>query len=233
MTHTSVRLRPPVSTGHRWSTTSRWVTAVLALAWTTLLGWSVYQIVLTRMSEADNEWVWPDVAALVILLIVSIGAIGACSASRSAVRKLMAVVLVTALVILGGVIWAARAPLPELRAVPVPPSGAAPEQIVQSFVAALDAHDQATAKALSVPDTPPRGQLDDNVRVKIVHIGPISPTTAYVPGRNGTVSGLDVEVQLAGRTRSGGLPGEGGTWEYVLAPVGPQNAWRVVDDGTG
>jgi hypothetical protein len=199
----------------------------------TLLGWSLYEMLLTRMSEADNWWVWPTVAALLILLIVSIGAIGPFSANRSGVRRLMAAVLVTTLVILGGVIWAARAPLPELRAVPLPPSGAAPEQIVQSFVAALDAHDQATAKALSVPGTPPRSQLDDNVRVKVVHIGPISPTTAYVPGRNGAVSGLDVQVQLAGRTRSGGLPGEGGAWEYVLVPVGPQNAWRVVDDGTG
>ena len=201
-----------------------------------LLGWSTYEVVLTRLSRVDNSWVWPNLAGLSALFLLSIGAVWASSASRSLMRRSLLAVLGIALTILAGVIWAAKAPLPELRVVPRPPPSATPEQVVTSFVAALDGHDHLTAEALCARWACP---LDDDVWVRIAHFGPVvTDNQACVPVKSDgscvpRSGGVDVNVELTGLTRSGELPGEGGVWEYVLAPIGPHGAWRIVGQGTG
>jgi len=169
----------------------------------------------------------PDMAVLVALLLLTVGA-AAGSGDRPVVRRQVVGGLAVALALLVAVIWAVVAPLPQLRSVPLPPSTASPEQVVRTFVAALDAHDQGTARALCVRGTPPCGSLDAYVRVGIAQLGAVPPIPL---GGQAGAKRVYVPVDLTGRTRSGERPGEDGVWGYVLSPVGPQGAWRIVDEG--
>jgi hypothetical protein len=204
--------RASVPPGATWSRTARAVTVGLVLAWIALLGWSAYEIVQTRTSSTDNSWFWPLFTVWLALLVVSVSGIASSSATKSGVRRLMAGLLAVAGVVLAGTVWVVLAPLPQLRAVPLPPPTATPVQVVQAFVAALDAHDLATARSLCIRDTPGCSSLDNNVWVAITHIGPVgnSGNDGFVPKG---AAGVFVPVQLSGRTRSGVVPGEGGAWD--------------------
>jgi hypothetical protein len=67
------------------------------------------------------------------------------------------------------------------------------------------------------------------VHVRITEAGPptFDDTDGMLPYG---VTGVDIEVSLAGQTRDGGSLDVGG---LVLAPVGPKRAWRVIDSGWG
>jgi hypothetical protein len=220
-----------VSASGRW-----WVTGALLLAWLLVVGWIVYEVVLTRLSRSSNSWVMASMAVLVALFLLTVGA-AAASGDRSIILRWVIASLAVALTVLAAVVWAVVTPLPQLRAVPVPPVSASPEQVVQTFVTALDEHDHATAGALCARWA---CTLDDYVWVRIAHLGPVglgnqacvpvSSDGSCVPRKGG---GADVSVQLSGLTRSGDLPGEGGVWGYELAPIGPQGAWRIVGQGAG
>ncbi len=207
----------------------------MVLAWLPVVGWIVYEVVLTRLSRSDNSWVMWDMAVLLALFLLTVG-VAAGSGNRAIVRRQVIASLALALAVLACVVWAVVTPLPQLRAVPLPPLNASPEQVVRTFVAALDQHDHATAEALCARWA---CTFDDDAWVRIAQLGPVSADNqACVPvSSDGSCSpkgrGVYVSVQLTGRTRGGELPGEGGVWGYVLAPIGPMGAWRIVDQGAG
>ncbi len=169
------------------------------------------------------RYFWP-------LFLLTVG-VAAGSGNRSIVRRQVIASLAVALVLPGAVLWAVVAPLPQLRSVLLPWRKTSPEQVVTTLVATLDAHDQATARALCVRGTPPCESLDDYAWVGIGHLGPLPEISgSYGPAG---VKGVYVPVDRTGRTRSGERPGESGAWGYERAPVGPQRAWRIIDDGAG
>ena len=201
---------------------------IALIVWLGILGWSAYEVVLTRELRADNSWSLPD-GAVVVLATLLLSAL-AFHAWRMAARARLSAgfaVLVVGAMTVGLVTWVVHAPLPEQQVVPLPPLNAKPMVVVRSFVAAVDEHDQATAQALY-----PRNysaDLDYYIRVRTTHIGPEwpDPYEQYSPGRDS----LDVRVALAGWTRDGGAVGEDGLWTFVLVPIGPHHAWRIFDEG--
>ena len=100
--------------------------------------------------------------------------------------------------------------------------------VVRSFVEAVDEHDQATAQALYPSDY--RTDLDGYIRLRITHLGPVSPDTNDVFLPRG-VKGVDVGIGIAGWARDGGSVGEDGLWTYTLAPIGPHRWRRIIDEG--
>jgi hypothetical protein len=227
----SVEPLPP-----RLGASARWVSRALVLAWLLVVGWIGYEVILTRLSRSDDSWVMWDMAVLVALLLLTVG-MAAGSGDRSVVRRHVAASLAAALTVLASVIWVVVAPLPQLRSVPLPPLNASPEQVVRTFVTALDEHDHATAEALCARWA---CAFDDYVWIRIAHIGPVDigkdfciPVSSDGSCAMRSGGGASVSVELTGRTRSGELPGEGGVWGYQLAAIGPQGAWRIVGQGAG
>ncbi|HET9059828.1 MAG TPA: hypothetical protein VFN61_07895 [Acidimicrobiales bacterium] len=192
---------------------------------------------MIRSSRIDNTWGPPVAAGVTTVALLVCGLLQPMSPT-AARRVFLAVVFALASVlglgalVIGGVVWAVEAPLPELSPVAIPPANASPRTVVRAFVAALDRHDRATARALCVGDDPPCQFLDYYIRVRITQF-----LNSYPANNDGAlprgVSGVYVGVILAGTARDGGPVGEGGFWGYVLAPIGPHRAWRIVDEGTG
>ena len=207
--------------------------SVVVLAWAAALAWGTCEVVLIRSSQANNTWGLPAALAMglasVVLFVCIVPKGGGQITAR---RRVPVVVLGVGALAVSAAVWAVEAPLPELRAVPLPPAGAGPTVVVRTFVAALDQHDRATARALCEADDPPCQFLDYYVRVRVTHLGQpmVVNNDGFLPRG---VTGVDVGVFLAGETRAGGPVGEDGYWGYVVAPMGPRGVWRIVDDGTG
>jgi hypothetical protein len=102
-------------------------------------------------------------------------------------------------------------------------------------VVALDEHDAAVADTLWSPLGFFRGQqpweVSYYIRVRITWMAKSSYPDANDLNLPRGVTGADVSVGLAGWTRNGGPVGEGGDWDYTLAPIGPHHAWRIIDEG--
>jgi hypothetical protein len=201
------------------------------------LSWSAYEVIQTRTLSADNSWAWPDGAIAVLsTLLVVFPAFRGWRKLRSRVRLRAGLgMLAVGAMTIGLVIWAVQAPLPEQRAVAVPPANASPQVVVRSYVAALDEHDASTAEALSGSSWISVGVSDDlgyyiRVRVtQVVHLLSNNDDEFLPKG----VTGVDVVVALVGWTRGDGSVGEDGLWGYTLAPIGPHRAWRIINEGMG
>jgi hypothetical protein len=204
-----------------------------------MIGRSVYEVLLTRTLRADNDWALLDgtVVVLVTIVLTLLTLSGRHNVkSRVALRAGLASFVLGAMTV-GLVVWAVYAPLPEQRAVPLPPVNASPQSVVKAYVAALDEHDAATADALWSPVGFFGGQqpweVTYYIRVRITSIAKSLYPDPNDPNLPRGVTGVDVAVNLSGWARDGGPVGEGGAWGYTLAPIGPHHAWRLVDEGTG
>ena len=213
------------------------VWALTVLAWLGALSWSVYEVVLTRSLQTDNAWALPDgaVVGLASFLAAVLALVDRSQLKPGKRYGPGAAVIVLGATTVGLVAWAAYAPLPQQKAVPLPPSTASPQVVVRAFVAAVDEHDGATADALCAPGWASSANSFDLgyfVRLRITQFVRQMPDTneEWLPKG---VAGADVVVMLAGWTRDGGPVGEDGYWTYYLAPVGPHGAWRIGAEGMG
>lgn len=219
-------------------------TVFAILAWLGALGWSTYEVILTRTLRADNTWAVADGAVVVLAtLLLATWALLAWRQLKLFVRLGASVpILILGAVTVGMVSWVVQAPLPEQHSVPLPPPSASPQVVVRTFVTALDQHDRATAEALYAPSwfsssntNLPDHDLDLYVRVWITHLSPPQVDTNDASLPRG-VTGVDVNVTLGGWNRDGGPVGEDGVdghWGYVLAPIGFHGSWRIIDEGFG
>jgi hypothetical protein len=187
--------------------------------------------------RADNAWALRDGAVVVLAtLLVAVLTLGGRRKlkSRARLRAGVAMLILGAMTV-GLVIWVVYAPLPEQRAVSVPPVNASPQAVVRAYVVALDEHDAAVADTLWSPLGFFRGQqpweVSYYIRVRITWMAKSSYPDANDLNLPRGVTGADVSVGLAGWTRNGGPVGEGGDWDYTLAPIGPHHAWRIIDEG--
>jgi hypothetical protein len=119
--------------------------------------------------------------------------------------------------------------------VAVPPPGAAPEQVVAAYLAALGEHDCATARALLVADAAQGGTWCAGVaRVTEVEVGRhvAEPPAAAGPPASKAVVTVPVRFHLDWRVLhdDGSLADGLVTWGYRLA-LDPAAGWRIVDEG--
>lgn len=123
------------------------------LAWLGGVGWSTYEVVLTRTLRADNAWALPDGVAIgmTTFLLALMALPNWTRLERRTWSRASIATFCMGAVTVGLVIWAAEAPLPEQRAVLLPPRRASPQAVVRTFVAAVDEHDGATVDALCAP----------------------------------------------------------------------------------
>jgi len=216
--------------GHR---AGRAVAALAAAIWLAAVVWTVYEVVMTRLSRVDNSWVFPTCLADGTLTFFMLAAAAPTTPRSWALRRrVQIIVVVVGPAVVGMALWARQAPLPELRPVAVPPANASPETVVRSFVEALDEHDTSTAAALCVRPDPPCQFLGYYVRFRITDLArPIrDPYDGFLP--RGVV-GEDIVGTVSGTARDGGEVGEDRFWTYVLAPLGPRGSWRIIDEGMG
>ena len=114
--------------------------------------------------------------------------------------------------------------------VPVPPSDATPEQVVQAYIDAVHAGDCETAAVL-VGDRRQSwcGRLDVT-SFKV---------TKRTQERKETASGEDgpmiqrVWVELVSEGGDESFPDSKHDWSYLLDRTGPKGAWRIYDQGMG
>lgn len=206
---------------------------VVFVTWLAVLGWGLYEVAMIRSSRVGNALALPGSTVIGVLTIVVFtwSAPASSHPSRFEARLPLTLLFVGAAVV-GTLLWARQDPLPELRSVPLPPANASPAAVVRSFVEALNYHDRRTASALCFDNDPPCQFLDYYVHVRITRLRGDGPTNNHASLTRG-VTGFDVGVNLVGTTRDGGPVGEDGYWGYILAPLGPHRAWRIIDEGTG
>ncbi|MBY8883071.1 hypothetical protein [Actinacidiphila acidipaludis] len=138
--------------------------------------------------------------------------------------KIAAVGAVAAVAAAGGTWWWEVTPKYH---VPVPPASAGPDTVVTAYMKALDAHDGATARALSTQGhrAATDGWLSDTTGMRVLKV------SAPVPdGRR-----VDVMVTFDLRqhwwTEDASMQPGRHDWSYVL--VREQGRWLVQDEGTG
>ncbi|WP_062387491.1 DUF4829 domain-containing protein [Demequina iriomotensis] len=123
--------------------------------------------------------------------------------------------------------------------VAVPADDAEAGAVVRAYVAALDAHDCATAEALSAPDA-----VDATARWcgRVAHLDGVDVADAVVEdpawsGRPATVEVVMVPVTFDLDWRLGhgdvSMPEGRTVWGYVLVREDPADPWRIADQGVG
>ena len=154
--------------------------------------------------------------------------------SRSRLIGAVVVVLVVAAIGAGAGIYLLGPPR-QTSDVPVPPDAATPVQVVRAYLAALNAHDCDTAKALSTAEA---RELTASWCHDVSHLGNVHLEQPRSPGpaRSGSqgvevIADFDLDWRLFHNDRS---MSEGGTtWGYSLRRSSPTAPWRVYDQGTG
>ena len=116
----------------------------------------------------------------------------------------------------------------ERRDVAMPPGSASPQQVVATYVEALDAHDCDTAEELWLNDkADPEMWCSQISRARIVGAADASRESA---GR------IDVSLTLNVRWRpfqnDGTIAGDPFSWTYILTQD-RRGAWRIIDNGQG
>jgi hypothetical protein len=123
-------------------------------------------------------------------------------------------------------------PWRQTYAVPVPPPSAAPGQVVRAYLRALDAHDSATACALSAPGF--RGTtatwLNSTASITGIWIGTVQYYPASPPGQRYEVP---VTFRYASHwwKQDPSFPDGNEDWGYQL--VHTHGRFLIDDDGTG
>lgn len=142
-----------------------------------------------------------------------------------------------AILLLGGVTAAcgsgdASGPSPD---VPLPSPHASPQDVVSTYVAALDAHDRHAIAVLTDDDGTAARWAKDIKTIKDLKITSVldeDPTTAGLPA--GTQL-RDVGVTFRVTWNNDDDPSVGSgemAWGYLLKP-NPKTGWVIVDQGTG
>jgi hypothetical protein len=111
--------------------------------------------------------------------------------------------------------------------VPVPPGNAGPDDVVRAYVRALDAHDGATARALSTSDhrAVTRSWLADTSGMKALSVS--APVTEGSRVQVAVVFDLHQHWWTDDPSMR---PGHH-TWNYIL--VHREGRWLIQDEGTG
>lgn len=116
----------------------------------------------------------------------------------------------------------------------MPPVGASPEQVVQTYLEAMNAWDVDTINALVVRDHLRRSRFDS--RWTVSEIGVATATPESVSG--GTAAeGWGQAVRVAVTFRTIHAPditipeGEQMSWGYLLVRRGDTDPWRIIDQG--
>lgn len=150
-------------------------------------------------------------------------------------RRAVAVGMVVAVVILA--VGAAYLLLPPRKTgdVAVPPNDAAPEQVVEAYLAALNAHDCATAEALSTSDASQWCHDLRSLTDITVHDG-IREKPSW-SGQPPSVEVVNVAVDFSVRWRlghdDGSMPDGRNPWGYLLMRRSADQPWRIFSEGTG
>jgi hypothetical protein len=121
-------------------------------------------------------------------------------------------------------------PWREKYVVPLPPAAASPRQVVLAYVRALDAHDSATALALSAPAFrgTTQGWLASTASITQVNVGAVQYDAQQPPGEQYSVAvNFDYHSHWWKDDPSFG-DGEH-YWGYSLEKIGGR--WLITDDG--
>ena len=139
---------------------------------------------------------------------------------------------VVALLLAGAAaVWWGTSPRPE---VPVPPRTADPQQVVQAYLAASNAHDVDTMNALTAVDrVRPLSRFDPTWTLRDLEVSPPVPDP-WIGDANTTyaeVVHVDVELHII-KGHDLNFPDDTDTyWGYILGRRSAADPWRIVDQG--
>ena len=155
-------------------------------------------------------------------------------------RTWPAVVLVLA-ALLAVTATAARVVLPpvQTRHVALPAADAGPREVVRTYLAAIDAHDCATAESLAEPGLvdDARTWCEDAAGLDELQVGAGHRERPQWSGHAGTDQVADVGVAFGLRWRAfhgdASMPSGRTVWGYQLVRHAPGAPWRISDQGVG
>lgn len=161
-------------------------------------------------------------------------AMGQGRARRTRPTLLLLILVALIAVIAAGTWVVGYRPNFQTASVPIPPSNASPVTVVRSYVSAYNHRDFATMTALY----PSMRRFHQSYRhralgtMKDLKITGSHHDNTY--GKHSPYWTVDVEVNFTGLRWSdiSYQPGRNG-WTYDLQRIGPDNAWRIVDQGVG
>lgn len=135
----------------------------------------------------------------------------------------------TVLIAVAAALASCSAPAPAPEPVPVPPADADPTEVVEAYVAAINAQDRDTLAALSDDGAVPEPWL--GTRIELVQVDePYDDAGAGTRHEGEDVVGVPVQVIVHGG--DGSMPdGEQTGWGYLL--VQQDGRWVVFDQGVG
>lgn len=153
-------------------------------------------------------------------------------AGRSRDTALTLIVALAAVVVPLGLVLHTFLPPRQRADVRVPGSDASPQRVVEAYLRALDAHDCATAEALSASGFEPeaKGWCEDVSNLSNIEVD------APAPGGDDIETDVPVSFDLDWRPfhDDGSMPRHVRTWDFWMTRVdGPGRAWRIFDQGTG
>lgn len=132
--------------------------------------------------------------------------------------------LALAIVALLGVAAFAADPPPAVREVAVPPDDASPEEVVMTYLEAMDAHDCATVAELVAPSSRWLGDgcknADGHDEVRVASVFREKP---HWSGHDRGQQVMNVSVRFE----------ETKVWGYLLVRDAPDHPWRIFDAGVG
>lgn len=156
-------------------------------------------------------------------------------ARRTRPALLLLIILTVLIVIVAAGAWITGYRLNfQTASVPVPPPSASPVAVVRSYVSAYNHRDFATMNALY----PNMRRFHESYRYRALgtmndlQITDSRHDVSY--GKHSPYWMVGVEVNFTGLRWSdlADQPGHTG-WDYNLQRIGPDHAWRIVDQGVG
>lgn len=140
-----------------------------------------------------------------------------------------------ALVLLAWLAYAQGIGVLQKRHVAVPPAPATPRQVVAAFTEALDAHDCATARRLSVDPSSADKWCHDVLALRHVRVQDPVPEPQWAGHQGQQVMNVPVTFDLRWRLfhDDGSMPQGPTLWGYLLVRDSAGHPWRIADQGTG
>ena len=154
-------------------------------------------------------------------------------------RRFVALVVGILVAIVGGLVGYLLLPPRQSGDVAVPARTASPEQVVTTYLDALNAHDCGTAEAVMTNGAKDSAKLwcDEVARLTDVRVHQHFKERPNVTGHSAPeeVVGVPVAFILEWRPlHDDGSMAEGATtWGYWLVRDSPHSPWRIFDQGTG
>ncbi|HEU4369011.1 MAG TPA: hypothetical protein VFV05_12385 [Methylomirabilota bacterium] len=155
-------------------------------------------------------------------------------AAAFAAPTLVAVLAVAAVAVVAGP--GTLLALVPARQVPVPADDAAPVVVVRAYLDALDAHDLDTARAVLTPERrvaveQSQGNWFVNLRsVRNVRLDP-AVDAPHSRGAYRQAVRVPAELDVTLFFETAGREGGSLTWGFVLVRNGPEEPWRIADEG--